>query len=261
MHVTPKKYLGQHFLKDKNIARNIVNALSVPKEEGGDYHVIEIGCGTGVLTDYLLPLTKQFIACDVDHDSVEYLKKKYPQESHKFLRQDFLEMDIDHWPAGKIYLIGNLPYHISGPIFFRVAECHMKIVQAVFMVQKEVAERITAPEGNRIYGILSVLLQTFYRTEYLFTVSEQVFYPPPKVKSAVVRLTHKQEWPELDFGKFSYLVRQAFNQRRKQLNNALRMSFAGKTIPPEFQRRRAEELSPQDFIRLYYTLYEKEKGN
>ena len=182
--VRAKKHLGQHFLKDENIARKIVDSLSLPCDA-----LLEIGPGTGVLTKYLLqiPVTK-FLAIDVDRESVPYLKSAFPEKAGCFLEGDFLRMPLDSLFDSPFSVIGNFPYNISTQILFRVLDYRNQIPEVVGMFQKEVAERIAAPPGSKTYGIISVLLQAWYDIEYLFTVSEHVFQPPPKVKSAVIRL-------------------------------------------------------------------------
>lgn len=185
-HVRAKKSLGQHFLADKNIARKIVAGI-VP---GNFSSLIEIGPGMGVLTGYLFEIyPENFTAVEIDKESVNYLKAHFPQHTEKIIHEDFLKYPLQkHKPP--IALIGNLPYFISSQVFFRILEYREQVSQIVCMVQKEVAERITAGPGSKTYGILSVLLQAFYRIEYLFTVNETCFIPPPKVKSAVIRFTH-----------------------------------------------------------------------
>ena len=184
MSVKAKKHLGQHFLIDLNIAQKIVNAL--PQDE---LITIEIGPGTGVLTQYMID-KDNFIAFDIDIESIEFLKEKYPQYKDKIQFQDFLEADLTPFASkGNFKVIGNFPYNISTQIMFKVLEHRESVSSLVGMFQKEVAQRIAEKPGSKTYGILSVLLQAFYKIEYLFTVSEHVFNPPPKVKSAVIRLT------------------------------------------------------------------------
>jgi len=244
--VRPKKQLGQHFLKDLNIARKIVDSLGVPP----DSHVLEIGPGMGVLTQFLLQKPNlRLSVIDVDSESVDHLKERFSGVDIQIIHGDFLKMDTSAFFPGPFSVIGNFPYNISSQIFFRILEQHDSIPCVVGMVQKEVAERIREAPGSKVYGILSVLLQAFYDIEYLFTVSEHVFIPPPKVKSAVIRLTRNQrEKLDCDEKLFKQVVKMAFNQRRKVLGNALKPG--GFRVPPGYSGRRAEELSVDGFIDL-----------
>ncbi|MDR1757151.1 MAG: 16S rRNA (adenine(1518)-N(6)/adenine(1519)-N(6))-dimethyltransferase RsmA [Culturomica sp.] len=244
--VRAKKSLGQHFLKDRNIAAKITGSLLPVTAE-----VLEVGPGMGVLTRFLFENTGISVrAIDVDRESVEYLHREFPAHREQIVHGDFLKTDLSLWYSGPFSVIGNLPYNISSQIFFRILENRHLVRQAVCMIQKEVAERISAGHGNKTYGILTVFLQTFYRIEYLFTVSEQVFDPPPKVKSAVIRLIrNEREQLGCDEKLFFRIVKTGFNQRRKTLRNAL------KTVLPEgftsgYLELRPEQLSPDDFIRL-----------
>ncbi len=238
--------MGQHFLKDLNIAAKITGSLLPVTAE-----VLEVGPGMGVLTRLLLENNDISLrAIDVDRESVEYLHREFPEHRERIVHGDFLHTDLSLWYSGPFSVIGNLPYNISSQIFFRIIANRQLVKQAVCMIQKEVAERISAGHGNKTYGILSVFLQTFYRIEYLFTVSEQVFDPPPKVKSAVIRLV-RNEREQLDCGEklFFRIVKAGFNQRRKTLRNSLK-----KELPEGFAsgylELRPEQLSPDDFIRL-----------
>jgi len=243
--VKPKKNLGQHFLKDQNIARKIVDSLSVKTT-----NVLEVGPGMGVLTRYLLEKKELTVhAIEIDKESVEFLKRNYPEISERLCVGDFLKFDLRNHFKGNFSIIGNFPYNISSQIFFRILDYRDNIPEVVGMVQKEVAERISAGAGSKTYGILSVLLQTFYNIEYLFTVSENVFVPPPKVKSAVIRLTRNQRQTLPCNEKFFVqVVKTAFNQRRKMLRNSLK-EFAG-NIPVQFTEKRPEQLSVNDYILL-----------
>ncbi|MEQ8471637.1 MAG: 16S rRNA (adenine(1518)-N(6)/adenine(1519)-N(6))-dimethyltransferase RsmA [Marinoscillum sp.] len=243
--VSPKKHLGQHFLKDENIARKIVASLK-SKSSGT---ILEVGPGTGVLTKYLLELDN-FRAFDVDMESVEYLKATYPEVAEKFMYQDFLHYNLDAMDK-PIAVIGNFPYNISSQLFFRIWDHRNDVSEVVCMIQKEVADRIAEKEGSKTYGILSVLLQAFYEIEYLFTVPPQVFNPPPKVQSAVIRLT-RNDVVSLDCDEvlFKRVVKAGFGKRRKTLRNALKdlnLDFA--TDAPVFDQR-AEQLSVAEFIQL-----------
>jgi 16S rRNA (adenine1518-N6/adenine1519-N6)-dimethyltransferase len=242
--VRAKKHLGQHFLKDENIAAKIAGSLSPAAKQ-----VLEVGPGTGVLTKYLLRQNyDKFIAVEIDRESAAFLRTNYPQLGEDLLETDFLKMDIGSLFEGQFSVIGNFPYNISSQIFFRILENHNLVNEAVGMIQKEVAVRIAAPPGKKDYGILSVLLQAWYNIEYLFTVEPTVFVPPPKVQSAVIRLQRNQT---TDLGcsekLFLQVVKTAFNQRRKTLHNALKPigDYNG-----EFAGKRAETLSVEQFVKL-----------
>jgi len=244
--IRAKKHLGQHFLKDENIARNIVDSLTLPCDA-----LLEIGPGTGVLTKYLLQLSiAKFIALDVDRDSIPYLKTTFPSSADCFVEGDFLRISPDTLFEGKFSVIGNFPYNISSQIFFKVLENRDRVPEVVGMIQKEVAERIAAPPGSRTYGIMSVLLQAWYTIEYLFTVSEHVFVPPPKVKSAVIRLKRNDvQSLGCDEKLFFTIVKTAFNQRRKTLRNGLKsFSFEKSEKLEHMFTLRAERLSVEDFV-------------
>jgi 16S rRNA (adenine1518-N6/adenine1519-N6)-dimethyltransferase len=246
-YVKAKKSLGQHFLKDQNIARKIVSSLKA--EDTAD--VLEIGPGMGVLTRYLIENGQyKTRVVEIDHESIAYLRQHYPGLEGNIIAGDFLELDISGLFKDKFAIIGNFPYNISSQIFFKVLECRNQVTEVVGMVQKEVAERIAARPGSKTYGILSVLLQAFYRIEYLFTVSEHVFAPPPKVKSAVIRFTRNST---ISLGcnekLFFTVVKTAFNQRRKTLHNSLKplMKIA---VPHEIMQKRPEQLGVNEFIEL-----------
>lgn len=248
-YVKPKKHLGQHFLADRNIAAKIVASLQYVG------NVTEIGPGKGILTGFLLErygMNLQVV--EIDDESVSYLKEYNVIPEKQIINGDFLKLGEDHFPS-LFALTGNLPYNISSPVFFRLLAMRQRIPEAVFMIQKEVAERICAPHGNKTYGILSVLLQAYYQTEYLFTVGEKVFIPPPRVKSAVIRLTRRDNIvlgcnEEL----FFRVVKTAFNQRRKTLSNSLKPLLGEKKPGADFAGLRAEQLSVNDFIRLTQTI-------
>ncbi|WP_258101835.1 16S rRNA (adenine(1518)-N(6)/adenine(1519)-N(6))-dimethyltransferase RsmA [Marinoscillum pacificum] len=243
--VSPKKHLGQHFLKDENIARKIVEGL----QQKDVATMLEIGPGTGVLTKYLLE-REGFVAFDVDGESVDYLKEVYPDHAEQFRLQDFLKYDLDSL-AKPISVIGNFPYNISSQLFFRIWDHRNDVTEVVCMIQKEVADRIAAKEGNKTYGILSVLLQAFYKIEYLFTVPPQVFNPPPKVQSAVIRLTRNDvQTLGCDEQLFKRVVKAGFGKRRKTLRNALKdlnLEFATES---DVFNQRAEQLTVADFVEL-----------
>ncbi|HNW71195.1 MAG TPA: 16S rRNA (adenine(1518)-N(6)/adenine(1519)-N(6))-dimethyltransferase RsmA [Bacteroidales bacterium] len=248
--VHPKKHLGQHFLQDENIAVKICESLTGHKNYK---QVLEIGPGTGVLTKYLFQ-TKQFqtTLIEIDRDAYGFLIEKYPEHQKEIMYGDFLQFDISSRFHEPVAIIGNFPYNISTQILFKVFENRDKIPEVVGMFQKEVAQRIASPPGSKQYGILSVLLQAFYDIEYLFTVSEHVFYPPPKIKSAVIRLRRNNvEALNCDEKLFVTVVKTAFNQRRKTLRNAL-SSFRSETLPlsePVFSQR-AEQLGVNDFVEI-----------
>lgn len=244
--VRAKKFLGQHFLKDLSVAQKIAETI----EEGP---VLEIGPGMGVLTQFLLKNPRiQLTAIEIDRESVSYLKEWYP-ELH-LIEGDFLKLDLDViYPSGNFNVIGNYPYNISSQIFFKVLEYKDRIPVCSGMIQKEVAERIASKPGNKAYGILSVLLQAYYDIEYLFTVDEHVFNPPPKVKSAVIRMTrNKRKHLDCDETLFKQVVKTAFNQRRKQMRNSLQ-PLIGKGNPlleEKIFTKRPEQLSVEEFVEL-----------
>jgi len=242
--VRPKKHLGQHFLKDENIARKIVSSLG-PEVQ----NVLEVGPGMGVLTkNLILREFNDLRVAEIDEESVIYLTNHFP--GLKIISGDFLKLDLNDMFTGKFAIIGNFPYNISSQIFFKVLEHRDLVDEVVGMVQKEVAERIAAPPGSKTYGILSVLLQAWYKIDYLFTVNEQVFIPPPKVKSAVIRFTrNRTDHLECDERLFFNLVKTGFNQRRKTLRNAIRSLYPEGFNHP-FLDKRAEQLSVSDFVEL-----------
>ena len=245
--VRPKKALGQHFLVDLNIARNIVNALSDDVTT-----VVEVGAGMGVLTQYLIEdKLEQLHVVEIDTESIEYLKNVYPQLNDHLIHGDFLKTDLSKFASEKIGVIGNFPYNISSQIFFQVLKYRNQVDEVVGMIQKEVAERIAAGPGSKTYGILSVLLQAWYDIDYLFTVHENVFNPPPKVKSAVIRMK-RNDVSQLDCDEkmFFSVVKQSFNQRRKTLRNSLRSLIPQEIIQDDIFNKRPEQLSVQEFIEL-----------
>lgn len=245
--VRAKKHLGQHFLNDEGVAKDIVDAMiSVDAVTP----IIEVGPGTGVLTQHLIH-RENFLALDVDTESVAFLKEKYPAEKNKVLLADFLETDIEKLVGPKYNVIGNFPYNISSQIMFRILDNKEQVNYAVGMFQKEVAMRIAEKPGSKVYGILSVLLQAFYDIEYLFTVNENVFTPPPKVKSAVIRLTrNKVTQLDCDEVLFKKVVKTAFNQRRKTIRNSIRVLFNNNEIRFPLLDKRPEQLSVAQFIEL-----------
>jgi 16S rRNA (adenine1518-N6/adenine1519-N6)-dimethyltransferase len=247
MFVKPKKHLGQHFLADENIAAKIAGCLK------SNINVLEIGPGTGVLTKYLIALSENLKLVEIDIESVEYLKSNYPQLIGDIFHQDFLKANLSDFFDADFSIIGNFPYNISSQIFFKITENRSKIPEVVCMIQKEVAERLSSPPGNKTYGILSVILGAYYNIEYLFTVGEKVFVPPPKVKSAVIRLIRKENFVlGCDEKLFTEIIKTSFNQRRKTLRNSLKQFWWGKIEPENFTifTKRPEQLSVQQFIEL-----------
>ena len=244
--VKAKKHLGQHFLIDLNIAQKIVNAL--PQDH---LAIVEIGPGTGVLTQYLIE-KENFMAFDIDQESIDFLKEKYPQHQDKIQFQDFLEADLTPFASkGKFNVIGNFPYNISTQIMFKVLEHRADVSALVGMFQKEVAVRIAEKPGSKAYGILSVLLQAFYKIDYLFTVSEHVFNPPPKVKSAVIRLTRNTtEKLGCNEDLFFKVVKASFNQRRKTVRNSVKVLSGNALVESIYLDKRAEQLSVDEFVKL-----------
>jgi 16S rRNA (adenine1518-N6/adenine1519-N6)-dimethyltransferase len=248
--VSPKKHLGQHFLVDQNIATKIVGQLTLHQ---GVPDVLEIGPGMGVLTQYLLQHKEyRTTVVDIDRESIAYLQEHFPQLGDRIISADFLKTDLSTLFPGKFAIIGNFPYNISSQIFFKVLEHRDVVPEVVCMIQKEVAERLASPPGSKAYGILSVLLQAFYIIEYKFTVHEHVFHPPPKVKSAVIRLVRNEvERLGCDENLFKQVVKLSFGTRRKTLRNSLRSYNLPPevTVQPVFDKR-AEQLSVQDFVAL-----------
>ena len=245
--VRPKKALGQHFLTDLNIAQKIVEQLSPDLE-----HVIEVGAGTGVLTQYLVDdLKERFSVIEIDRESIDYLKTHFPQLGEQLIQGDFLRTDLSQFGPHNLGIIGNFPYNISSQIFFQVLKYKDQVVEVVGMVQKEMAERMAAKEGSKTYGILSVLMQAWYDIDYLFTVHENVFNPPPKVKSAVIKMRRNHVATlNCDEKLFVSIVKQAFNQRRKTLRNSLRPMLSPEIIGNKVFDQRPEQLSVQAFIDL-----------
>lgn len=244
--VRPKKHLGQHFLNDRRVAQRITESL---KADDCDT-VLEIGPGLGVLTfDLYQRFGSRLVAVEVDNESVGYLKRNLPMLN--VVEADFLQVDTKELLKGQFAVIGNLPYNISSQIFFRIIEQRDFVPEVVAMVQREVAQRIAEKPGSRTYGILSVLLQAFYTVEYLFTVSEGCFTPPPKVKSAVIRLV-RNSVNDLgcSYTLFERVVKAAFNQRRKTLRNSIRSAFNGIEISDKYGTMRAEQLSVGNFVEL-----------
>ncbi|WP_294208013.1 16S rRNA (adenine(1518)-N(6)/adenine(1519)-N(6))-dimethyltransferase RsmA [uncultured Chryseobacterium sp.] len=246
MSVKAKKHLGQHFLTDENIARKIVEGLSFD----GYKTVMEVGPGMGVLTKYLLEKEQQIYLAEIDTESIEYLKNNFAQVSDSTFVGDFLKQDFSFNNGEQMAIIGNFPYNISSQILFQIVDHYTVIPEMVGMFQKEVAERTAGVPRTKDYGILTVLIQAYYDVKYMFTVHENVFNPPPKVKSGVIRLTRNpKEGLAGNEVLFKQIVKTGFNQRRKKLSNALKplnIPEALKSHP--FMDQRAEELSVEDFI-------------
>lgn len=254
MYVKAKKALGQHFLKDPKIAKRIVDSLELSDlDKSGGIDVIEVGPGTGVLTQFLAvdPDINLKLA-EIDSESVEYLKIHYPALEESLYEADFLRMKLEDIFDGEFMVIGNFPYNISSQIFFKVLDYRSRIPQVVGMVQKEVAERLASNPGKKAYGILSVLLQAWYSIEYLFTVDENEFIPPPKVKSAVIRLKrNSRESLGCDESLFKAVVKTSFNQRRKTIRNSLKPIIGGLELPDSYLfAKRPEQLSVEEFVEL-----------
>lgn len=253
--VRAKKHLGQHFLTDRDIARRIADTV----DGAPNGNVLEVGPGMGILTECLLEKGCNVLVAEIDTESVDYLLASFPALSGRVIEGDFLKMDLSALFGGEDFtLIGNFPYNISSQIMFRALEYTSRIHRISGMFQKEVAERLTAPHGSKVYGILSVLLAVYYTSEYLFTVPESVFSPPPKVKSGVIRLDRRLDIPQdFDPETLKKIVKAGFNQRRKTLRNALKPLG----IPPQVAAcslldLRAEQLPYTDFLDLS-RLFEK----
>lgn len=247
--VTAKKHLGQHFLKDESIAKAIAETLNLE----GYSNILEIGPGMGVLTKYLLENPIAVYVIEIDPESVVYLEKNYPKLSGKIIAKDFLKYNINEVFEGKPFaIIGNFPYNISTQIVFKLLELRNQVPEFSGMFQKEVAERISEKKGSKTYGILSVLVQAFYDAEYLFTVNENVFDPPPKVKSGVLRLRRKENFQLPCAEKlFFNVVKTAFQQRRKTLRNSLKtLNLSDNLREDTIFDLRPEQLSYEQFIDL-----------
>ncbi len=247
-YIKAKKHLGQHFLKDEDIARKIVHSISDEENK----IVVEIGPGMGVLTKFLLE--KQHFrvwTIEIDKEAIRYLHENFPKLANRIIDCDVLKFNFKEKFKEKISIIGNLPYYISSQIFFQIINNKNIIDEAVCMVQKEVAERIAASPGSKTYGLLSVSLQVYYSIDYLFTVDENVFHPPPKVKSAVIKLKRNSlEKLNCDEKLFKKVVKTCFNQRRKTIRNSIKSIVAPASIESEWLAKRPEELSVDDFVNL-----------
>ena len=254
--VKAKKHLGQHFLKDLNIAQKIADTLSLANYK----KVVEIGAGMGVLTQFLLKKDTEVYVVEIDKESVAYLEAHYPELRGKIIADDFLKYDIAGYLREPFAIIGNFPYNISTQIVFKLLELRDYVPEFSGMFQKEVAERICEREGSKTYGILSVLVQAFYEATYLFTVSEGVFNPPPKVKSGVLRLVRKPDYHlDCDEALFFTIVKTAFNQRRKTLRNSLKPLLTNESLKKNsIFDKRPEQLPWQDFVFITKEISRKE---
>ncbi len=248
--VKPKKFLGQHFLKDLSIAKDIADTV----DECPGLPILEVGPGMGVLTQFLMEKGREVKVVELDFESVAYLRENFPALEGNIIEDDFLKLKLEKLFDGRPFVLtGNYPYNISSQIFFKMLDYKDLIPCCTGMIQKEVAERLAARPGSKTYGILSILIQAWYKVEYLFTVHEHVFNPPPKVKSAVIRMT-RNETKELGCNErlFKLIVKTTFNQRRKTLRNSI-SSILEKGNPlsndPVFNKR-PEQLSVQEFIEL-----------
>ena len=254
--VKAKKHLGQHFLKDLNIAQKIADTLSLANYK----KIVEIGAGMGVLTQFLLKKDTEVYVVEIDKESVAYLEAHYPELRGKIIADDFLKYDIAGYLRESFAIIGNFPYNISTQIVFKLLELRDYVPEFSGMFQKEVAERICEREGSKTYGILSVLVQAFYEATYLFTVSEGVFNPPPKVKSGVLRLVRKPNYHlDCDEALFFTIVKTAFNQRRKTLRNSLKSLLTNESLKKNsIFDKRPEQLPWQDFVFITKEISRKE---
>jgi len=246
--VRAKKALGQHFLKDDSISERIANSVTYSR---GVKNVLEVGPGTGALTKFFVEKELDFKAVEVDAESIVYLNQFYPKLAPNIIQQSFLKLELDQIYNDKLIVIGNFPYNISSQILFKCLDYKNHVVEVVGMFQKEVAERIAEPPGSKAYGVISVLLQAYYSIEYLFTVHEDAFNPPPKVKSGVIRLIrNEKDSLDCDEKLFKQVVKLSFNQRRKTLRNSLKSILKDRELPEKFQKERPEQLSVQDFVEL-----------
>tara|TARA_B100001059_G_scaffold222848_1_gene247229 strand:+ start:5678 stop:6460 length:783 start_codon:yes stop_codon:yes gene_type:complete len=250
MRVKAKKHLGQHFLKDATICQRIVDSIPLEKTQ----NVLEIGPGTGALTKWLQEEKKieSLFLMDVDQESIAYLNQVYPELKERILFADFLNYNIDEFLENESFnVVGNFPYNISSQILFRCLEFKDRVPEIVGMFQREVAQRIAQGPGNKQYGILSVFMQAYYEIEYLFTVDEDVFDPPPKVKSGVIRcVRNSRKSLPCDEKLFKTVVKTAFNQRRKTMRNSLKSLLGATILPEKFSGERPEQCSVDDFIEL-----------
>jgi 16S rRNA (adenine1518-N6/adenine1519-N6)-dimethyltransferase len=263
---TLKKSLGQHFLRDENIARKIVDSVRDRLHEGNELpesmppgagnpspRLLEVGPGAGALTKYLLEIEGiDFKAVELDEEKIRFLEKTWPALGGKILHDSILDMEKPF--EGKFTVVGNFPYNISSQILFKMLDWKEDLLSMTGMFQKEVAQRVAAREGNKVYGVISVLIQAFFDVEYLFEVHEQCFNPPPKVKSAVIRLVPRTAPAFRDERRFFMLFKMAFNQRRKTLRNAVKPLFETSALQDPLFAQRAEQLSVNDFAQLTWKM-------
>ncbi len=272
--VKPKKFLGQHFLKDLSIAKDIADTVDYCP----NLPILEVGPGMGVMTQFLISKERLVKVVEIDYESVEYLRRHFPQLEENIIEDDFLKMHLENTFNGQSFILtGNYPYNISSQIFFKMLDYKDLIPCCTGMIQKEVAERIAAGPGSKTYGILSVLIQAWYNVEYLFTVHENVFNPPPKVKSAVIRMSRNETTDlECDERLFKQVVKTTFNQRRKTLRNSIRPVLAiadnkleqqgnaqkdhSEFLAQEIFNKRPEQLSVTEFIALTKAVEEETKA-
>jgi len=250
MEYSLKKSLGQHFLKDENVCQKIVDELHQHNFE----RLLEVGPGGGALTKYLLRIPSiDFKAVELDNEKVQYLERAYPGIRGNIIHDNFLDIDP---PFPEIFtVVGNFPYNISTQILFKVLDWKEQVPMIIGMFQKEVAERAASKEGSKVYGVLSVLVQAFYRVDYLFDVDPSCFNPPPKVMSGVIRLTRRDDTPSMKSERaFFNLVKTAFNQRRKTLRNAVKSLFSSEELKDELFNKRAEVLSVEEFAALTFRM-------
>jgi 16S rRNA (adenine1518-N6/adenine1519-N6)-dimethyltransferase len=247
MTVRAKKHLGQHFLKSSATAAKIAAGLS-----GKGYEkILEVGPGMGILTQHLLPQEQELWVAEIDRESVIYLEQHFPALAGRIIPADFLQLNLKDHFGQAFALVGNYPYNISTQIVFKMLENRSLIPEMVGMFQKEVADRLVAEPGSKIYGITSVLCAAWYEREYLFTVEPEEFNPPPKVRSAVIAMRRKASEPEIDEALFYRVVKSAFNQRRKTLRNALKsLNLPLEALPASWLSQRAEQLSYQQFLEI-----------
>jgi 16S rRNA (adenine1518-N6/adenine1519-N6)-dimethyltransferase len=250
MEYSLKKSLGQHFLKDENVCKRIVGEL----QKGQFERLLEVGPGAGALTKYLLKIADiEFKAVELDDEKVVYLERTFPALKGRIIHQSFLDLDPPF--DDQFTVVGNFPYNISTQILFKILEWKNVVPVTIGMFQKEVAERAASKEGNKVYGVLSVLVQAFYKVEYLFDVEPGCFNPSPKVMSGVIRLTRRDDVPAMKSERaFFNLVKTAFNQRRKTLRNAVKALFTADELKDELFNKRAEMLSVDDFAALTFRM-------
>ena len=248
---TLKKSLGQHFLKDETVCKRIVEAI----QEYSFTQLLEVGPGGGALTKYLVKMPGiDLKAVELDDEKVAYLHQNFPQLDGNIINKDFLSIAPPF--EGEFMLVGNFPYNISTQILFKMVEWKEQVPCAVGMFQKEVAQRAASPEGSKVYGVLSVLIQAFYKVDYLFDVDPSCFNPPPKVMSGVIRLTRRADVPDMRSEKaFFNLVKTSFNQRRKTMRNAAKSLFTAEVLKDEIFAKRAEAISVEDFAALTFRMY------